>query len=164
VDPWEGKSASWRETGRVAIWGALGLAVAAGAMLPLQAGINAELARWIDGPARAAFVSFLVGTIALLAVALVATRGVASVGRLDGAPWWIWIGGLLGAFYVFGSIVAAPRLGAVLLIAAVLAGQSVASLLIDHHGWVGFAQHAITPGRVVGVVLIAAGVALVRAY
>ncbi len=145
----------------MAIWGALVLAVAAGAMLPLQAGINAELARWIDGPARAAFVSFLVGTIALLALSLVATRGVASLARVDGAPWWIWIGGLLGAFYVFGSIVAAPRLGAVVLIAAVLAGQSVASLVIDHYGWVGFAEHAITPGRVLGVVLLAAGAFLV---
>jgi transporter family-2 protein len=148
----------------VAIWGALAVAVTAGAMLPLQAGINAELARWIDGPSRAAFVSFLVGTLALLAVSLVATRGLPSVGKLEGAPWWIWVGGLLGAFYVFGSIVAAPRLGAVVLIAAVLAGQSVASLVIDHYGWVGFTEHAITPGRVAGVLLLAVGVALVRAY
>jgi bacterial/archaeal transporter family-2 protein len=164
VDPWEGKCASWRESGRVAIWGALAVAVVAGAMLPLQAGINAELARFIDGPSRAAFVSFLVGTLALLVLSLVATRGLPSPGRLDGAPWWIWVGGLLGAFYVFGSIVAAPRLGAVVLIGAVLAGQSVASLLIDHYGWVGFEEHAITPGRVVGVALLAVGVALVRAF
>jgi bacterial/archaeal transporter family-2 protein len=98
MDPWEGKCASWRETRRVAIWGALAVAVAAGAMLPLQAGINAELARWVDGASRAACVSFLVATFALLVVSLVATRGLPSRGELDGAPWWI--GGLLGAFGV----------------------------------------------------------------
>lgn len=148
----------------MAIWSALVLAVAAGAMLPIQAGINAELARGIGGPTRAAFVSFLVGTIALAAVALVATRGFPSVERLSSLPWWAWVGGLLGAFYVFGAIVAAPRLGAVLLIAAVVAGQAAASVVVDHFGWVGFAEHPVTPGRVAGVVLVAAGVLLVRAF
>jgi len=50
----------------VAIWGALGLAVTAGIMLPFQAGVNVALARVVGGPSRAAFVSFAVGTIALL--------------------------------------------------------------------------------------------------
>src|SRR5919108_469601 len=54
------------------------------------------------------------------------------------APWWVWIGGALGAFYVAASIVTAPRLGAATLIALVVAGQAVASLLIDQFGWVGF--------------------------
>ena len=148
----------------MAIWPALALAVAAGAMLPIQAGINAELARGIGGPARAAFVSFLVGAVALLVLALVLTRGVASPDRLFSVPWWAWIGGFLGAFYVFGAIVTAPRLGAVLLIAAVVAGQSVASVVADHFGWVGFEEHAITPGRVVGIALVAAGIVLVRIF
>ncbi len=163
MDPWEGKCASWRETRRVAIWGALAVAVAAGVMLPLQAGINAELVRSVDGASRAAFVSFLVGTLALLVVSLVATRGLPSLGEVDGAPWWVWIGGLLGAFYVFGGIIAAPLLRAVLLIAPVFPGQSVASL-VDHHGWVRLPEHAMAPGRIVGVVLLAAGIALVRAF
>jgi len=146
----------------VAIWGALGLAVTAGIMLPFQAGVNVALARVVGGPSRAAFVSFAVGTIALLVVSLLATRGLPAVGRAGDAPWWIWIGGLLGAYYVFGLIVSAPRLGALTVIAAVFVGQAVASLVIDHYGWVGFAEHAITPGRVVGIGLLAAGLTLVR--
>jgi len=146
----------------VAIWGALGLALVAGAMLPLQAGVNAVLARFVGGPSPAAFISFAVGTVALLAVSVVATRGLPNLGRAWEGPWWIWVGGLLGAFYVFGSIVSAPRLGAVSLIAAVFAGQAIASLAIDHYGWVGFPVHAISPGRVVGILLLAAGLALVR--
>jgi bacterial/archaeal transporter family-2 protein len=143
-------------------WAYVLFGVAAGAMLPLQFGINAQLAEWIGSPVRAALVSFAVGTAALLVVALAVAREWSD--RAGDAPWWVWIGGALGAFYVLGSIVAAPRLGAVVLIGAVPAGQSVASLLIDHYGWVGFEEHAITPGRVVGVALLAVGVALVRAF
>ena len=143
-------------------WAYVLFGVAAGAMLPLQFGINAQLAAWMGSPIRAALVSFAVGTLALLVVALAAAREW-SHGAGE-APWWVWIGGALGAFYVLGSIVAAPRLGAVTLVAVILAGQTLASLLVDHFGWVGFAEREITAGRIAGVALVAAGVALVRIY
>jgi transporter family-2 protein len=142
------------------------LAAAAGAMLPVQAGVNAQLARFVGGPVRASFVSFLVGTIALLllSLALVASKPLPSGSKLAGAPWWVWVGGLLGAFYVVGVIVSAPRLGAVALIAAVVAGQSVCSVLADQFGWVGFPEHSANPGRLAGLALLFAGVALVRIF
>jgi transporter family-2 protein len=143
-------------------WAYVLFGVAAGAMLPLQFGINAQLAAWIGSPIRAALVSFAIGTAALLVVAVAAARGWSD--RAGDAPWWVWIGGALGAFYVLGSIVAAPRLGAVTLVAVILAGQTLASLLVDHFGWVGFAEREITAGRIAGVALVAAGVALVRIY
>jgi len=147
----------------MAIWGYLAFAFAAGAMLPLQFGINAELARWIESPVRAALVSFAVGTAVLLAAAVPVMRRWPELERLGAAPWWVWVGGALGAFYVLGSIVTAPRLGAATLVALILAGQAVASLLVDHFGWVGFEEHPVTPGRLLGVALLAAGVLLVRA-
>jgi transporter family-2 protein len=109
-----------------------------------------------------AFVSFLVGAAALAVVVVAAARDWPAGERITAAPWWVWIGGLLGAFYVLGSIVAAPRLGAVTLVALILAGQAIASLTVDHFGWVGFDEHPISLGRVAGVALLAAGVALVR--
>jgi bacterial/archaeal transporter family-2 protein len=144
----------------VAIWGYLVFALTAGAMLPIQFGINAQLATWVGGSVRAAFISFVVGALGLLAAVLIAARGWPE--RAGDAPWWVWIGGLLGAFYVLGSIVTAPKLGAVTLVALILAGQAIASLLVDHFGWVGFEEHPITLLRVVGVLLLAGGVALVR--
>ena len=148
----------------MATWGYLLFAVAAGAMLPIQFGINAQLARWLESPLRAALVSFAVGTLGLLAVTLPLLHGWPPVSRLADAPWWLWVGGLMGAFYVIGSIVAAPRLGAVTLVALILGGQAIASLVVDHFGWVGFAEHPISPGRLLGVALVAAGVALVRIF
>jgi bacterial/archaeal transporter family-2 protein len=147
---------------RVAIWGYLLFALAAGAMLPIQFGINAQLAGWVGSSVRAALVSFVVGSLSLVVVALAVARDWPAGERLSVAPWWIWIGGAFGAFYVLGSIVAAPRLGAVTLFAMILAGQALASLAVDHFGWVGFAQQPVNALRLAGVALLAAGVALVR--
>ena len=134
----------------MAIWSYLVFALLAGAMLPIQFGINAQLATWVGGSIRAAFVSFVVGAAALLVAMLFAQRGIPD--RAGDAPWWVWIGGVLGAFYVLGSIVTAPKLGAATLVALILAGQAIASLLVDHYGWVGFEENPITPLRVAGVV------------
>ncbi|HEY7707980.1 MAG TPA: DMT family transporter [Gaiellaceae bacterium] len=144
----------------MAIWSYLVFALLAGTMLPIQFGINAQLAQWVGGSLRAALVSFVVGAAGLLLVVLVAARGWPD--RAGDAPWWVWTGGLLGAFYVVGSIVTAPKLGAATLVALILAGQAIASLLVDHFGWVGFEESPITPLRLAGVLLLAAGVVLVR--
>jgi transporter family-2 protein len=148
------------ESTSVAIWGYVLFALAAGAMLPIQFGINAQLANWVGGSLRAALVSFVVGALGLLVATVLVARGWPD--RTGDAPWWVWIGGLLGAFYVLGSIVTAPKLGAATLVALILAGQAIASLLVDHYGWVGFEEQPITALRVVGVLLLAGGVALVR--
>ena len=139
-------------------------ALVAGAMLPFQAGINAQLAHWLHSPIRAAFVSFLVGTVLLFVLAIAAWRPVPGGARLAAAPWWVWVGGLLGAFYVVGSVVTAPRLGAATLIALVVAGQAIASVVVDHFGLVGFKEQHVTPGRTIGMVLVVAGVTLVRTF
>ena len=94
--------------------GYLLFAFAAGVVLPFQAGVNAQLADWLHSPARAAFVSFLVGTLVLLATAA--------------------LGGAFGAFYVVGSIVSAPKLDAATLIALVVAGQR-SPCLTTSGGW-----------------------------
>jgi transporter family-2 protein len=146
----------------VAIWPYLLFGFAAGAMLPIQFGINAQLASWVDSPLRATLVSFAVGTLVLLLAMLVSDRDWPALSRVEAAPWWVWVGGLLGAFYVLGSVVAAPKLGAATLVAVILAGQAVASLLVDHFGWVGFEENPVTLGRLAGIALVAVGVALVR--
>ena len=148
----------------MAIWPYLLFGFLAGAMLPIQFGINAQLAAWVESPLRATLVSFAVGTAALFVVMLAAYRDWPAAERIGGAPWWVWAGGLLGAFYVLGSVVSAPRLGAATLVAVILAGQAFASLAVDHFGWVGFEENPITPGRIAGIALVAVGVVLVRVF
>jgi transporter family-2 protein len=145
-------------------WPYVLFAFAAGAALPVQFGINAQLSSWLDSPVRAAFVSFLTGAIILAVAAALMFKPMPSGSRLGHAPWWVWVGGAFGAFYVVASIVTAPRLGAATVVAVIVAGQSVASVVVDHFGWVGFEPRHVTPGRLVGMALVGTGVALVRFF
>jgi transporter family-2 protein len=145
-------------------WPYVLFAFAAGAALPVQFGINAQLSSWLDSPVRAAFVSFLTGAIILAVAAALLFKPLPSGSRLGHAPWWVWIGGAFGAFYVVGSIVAAPRLGAATVVAVIVAGQSLASVVVDHYGWVGFEPRHVSAGRLVGMALVGSGVALVRFF
>jgi transporter family-2 protein len=104
------------------------LALLAGAMLPIQAGVNAELARIVGHPVRSALVSFAVGTGAFLFLAFALTGPSWPWSRMLQAPWWVYVGGLLGAVYVVGVIALAPRLWALLAFVLVIAGQLLASL------------------------------------
>ena len=140
------------------------LAFFAGAVLPLQVGLNGELSRWVESPVRASLISVAVSTLVLGVVVAVALRGWPPASKLSGVPWWAWLGGVLGAFYLIGSIVTGPRIGAVGFVAAVVAGQAVSSVVLDNFGWVGFAERAITPGRILGLALVGVGVALVRVF
>jgi len=148
----------------MAIWVLAALALALGALLPVQVGANAELAGWLGAAVRASLVNFGLGFFLLTGFALVFVRGLPSAGGIAGAPWWAWTGGVVGASYVLGSTLLGPRLGAVTFFAVLLAGQTVASLIVDHYGWLGFAEREITAGRLAGVALLAAGVVLVRAF
>ncbi len=142
----------------------LPLALAAGMAAPTQFAINAQLRNVVGGPVLAAAISFLVGTVALVAAALVVTRSVPGVGAITGSPWWIWIGGLLGAFFVAASIVLTPRLGAATTVGLFLTGQVIASVIIDHFGLFRVAVHEATLPRILGALLVVAGVFLVQRF
>jgi bacterial/archaeal transporter family-2 protein len=138
------------------------LALLAGAMLPVQTGVNVQLRGLIGHPITAALVSFLVGSVGLAVAAVVARAPLTLSGAWARSEWWHWSGGLLGAVYIVSTIVLAPRLGAATLIAALVAGQMIMSLVIDQYGWVGFAEHPISPLRLLGAALVVGGVVLVH--
>ena len=133
--------------------------VAGGFLLALQAPINAALRSHV-GVLESALVSFLVGTVAL--VALVALAGRGSVLAARHVPLWQLSGGLIGAVFVTVSLLAAPKLGVTLLVVATLSGQVVAGLLIDRFGWFGIDPRPVEPRRLAGVALVAVAVYLLR--
>ena len=136
-------------------------AVVAGSFLPLQAGVNARLAQFVGGPVRASLISFVVGAVVLFVVVVVFYRGSERGGH---APWWAWIGGGLGAFYVVSTVVVPVRIGAAAFFGILVAAQLATSVLADQFGWLAFEQKSITPLRIVGVVLLVSGALLVRLF
>jgi transporter family-2 protein len=138
------------------------LAIAAGVLLPVQAGLNAQLRSAIGSPVVAAFISFLVGTAAL-AVTTLLLRASLPLGRAWSSTSVVqWSGGLIGAVYVLAAVVLAPKLGAGTLVAAVVAGQMVTSLLLDHYGLIGFPVHSLSLVRLLGAAFVIAGVVLIQ--
>jgi len=140
------------------------IALSIGIVLPMQAGINAQLRVWVGHPIHAALISFSVGTLALLASATVLRLPWPNVAYLGQAPWWVWLGGLLGATYVSIAIVLAPQLGATTLIGASVAGQFIGSLLLDHYGVIGYAVRPVSVERIIGVALLIVGVLLIQRF
>jgi transporter family-2 protein len=142
----------------------LPLALIAGMAAPTQFAINSQLRQVVGGPVLAGAISFLVGTIVLIAAAAIVSRSVPDLGSVMGAPWWMYLGGLLGAFYVCASIVLTPRLGAATTIGLFLAGQVIASITIDHFGMFGLPVQSASIPRLLGALLIIVGVAVVQRF
>lgn len=145
----------------IASWFMFLALVIAGGATALQAPTNARLATAMGSPVNAAFVSFAVGTVALgILAAVLHTRP--DVTAAKSLPAYAWVGGLYGSIFVVAAAWGVPRLGAALTITLMVAGQLIASLLIDQFGVLGAPQTSISLTRIGGVALVIAGVVLVR--
>lgn len=137
------------------------LALLTGVVITVQTGINTRLRSYLESPLQAVFVSFMVGTVLVL-LALVGKRDAPAPAKLAQMPWWMWLGGVCGLFIVSTNIVVAPRIGAALLVSLAIAGQLTTALVMDHYGVLGFPTHHLTPARLLGALLLVAGVLLIR--
>lgn len=137
-----------------------GLALVGGMGLAVQVACNVELRSRMNHPMQAAFASFAVGALATFLYIALGRFPVPAAERLATVPPAAWIGGVLGAFYVWVTIVAAPRNGAAVTLAIAVAGQMLAALVLDQFGAIGLPRHPATTLRLAGVALVICGAAL----
>jgi len=141
----------------------LAAALVAGAAIPFQAGANAMLGRLLGHPLWATMVSLAVSVALAVPVMLAFKVPVPSFATAAATgPWWIWIGGAAGVVYVTAALLLAPKMGAASFIVAVIGGQMMASLVIDHFGLMGFVQRPASLARVAGLVLIVIGLVVTQ--
>lgn len=144
-----------------AAYAAMILVTLAGAATALQAPINARLATAVGSAVNAALVSFAVGTVALVGLALILqVRPDMAAART--LPWYAWIGGLCGVIFVIAATWGVPRLGVAMTITLMVAGQLLLGLVLDHFGAFGAPRQPVNLTRMVGVALVIGGVLLVR--
>lgn len=138
------------------------LAMLAGVATAYQPGINAKFGQFSGAPIWGGALNFAVGLLLVLAVAAFIKPPLPDPSRLAQGPWWMWAGGFCGAFFVTLAIILVPTMGTANYLTAMIAGQLVASLVIDHFGHLHLAVREITPIRLAGIALVILGVILVR--
>jgi transporter family-2 protein len=139
------------------------IAIASGALLPIQAGLNTRLGRSIESPVYASLISFVVGAAGLIAFVML-TKQHASWSGIREVPAYVWLAGIVGAFCVTGIILAFPHIGPGLTFGFVVAGQMIVAILLDHFKVLVAQQHGINMWRLGGVALIILGVIIIRKF
>ncbi|MBP7861053.1 DMT family transporter [bacterium] len=144
------------------MWTYILLALIGGIAIATQAPINAKLREIVVSPVMSALISFAIGTIALFVMHLTGFAGPASFDRILKMPWWYWIGGVLGAFYVFAALTSVSKLGAATVVSLVIVGQLIAALAIDSFGLFGMPVIAISWQRICGIIFLVLGAYLMK--
>lgn len=142
--------------------GLLILAVIAGAVVPFQSALNANLGRGLGHPLWATLASLLVSIAVLLPVILALRLPLPSLGFAAKAPLWWWAGGAFGVCFISLALILLPRLGAAGFTALALSGQLIASLALDHFGLFGLTQRPISLQQLLGVALLIGALLLIQ--
>lgn len=140
----------------------MAITVAAGVGLVLQQALNADLRVTLGSGAWAGFISYIGGTLCMVVLILVMRDGVPSMAAFSRTPWFYWTGGFFGAVFIALGIFLLQKLGAATFISLLVAGQMLGSILFDHYGLFGLPQHPADATRLIGAVMLVAGVALIR--
>ena len=138
------------------------MAFLAGAVLPFQATSNGAVGKALGHPLWGAIVSLAVSTLVLLPLLWFLKVPAPRISNALQGPWWLWIGGVLGAVYVASAAAFSPKLGAGGFIVLVVAGQMIAAVLVDHFGLMGLTPRPVTLARFAGVALILVGAVLIQ--
>lgn len=132
-----------------------------GMAITVQAGVNANLRQAMASPILAAAVSFGSGFVVLVLLFMGSGASVPPLEAIKQVSWWKWMGGVMGAVYMITVIVSVQKIGTANLVSLSVAGQLVAAIVLDHYGLLGFTLHPANGWRLLGVLLIVAGVLLV---
>jgi transporter family-2 protein len=142
------------------IFGFVVVAIFIGTLMPLQAGLNAELSRTLRHPFLGAFLSLFIGAL-LVSFFVIFHGGLQELKRLPETPPHLFLGGILGALFVGSSLFLIPRMGATTMVGAFITGQLLGSVIIDHFGFLGLSPQPLNISRLMGVFLLFAGLFLV---
>jgi bacterial/archaeal transporter family-2 protein len=136
----------------------------AGAFISIQAGSNTQLKKVFGDSMPAVVVNYLLGVTSVLVYSLATKVSIPTLEQASHAPWWSWLGGLFGVLYGLAAVMLGSRMGAATLMALVVTGQLVCSVVLDHFGWIGFDLHPAGVWRIVGCILMVAGLALIARF
>ena len=142
-------------------WIYVAAALFVGGLAPIQGSLNGQMGKLLGHPLRGTLVNFAVGWVLLLVI-LVAAVGFPSRQDLMKAPWYLYTAGINGVLFVTTLLFLIPEIGALKVLAAVVVGQLLVSVVIDHFGLLHVSVHTVSTGRVAGMLLLVAGLVLIQ--
>ncbi|WP_026895905.1 DMT family transporter [Clostridiisalibacter paucivorans] len=144
------------------------LSLVSGFALTLQVGINGQLRFKMGNPILSSLISFSVGTLGLAIVFLSAvlngSSALPTANHIKNTSWWMFTGGLLGAFYIFTTIFTSPKIGFANMFSLIICGQIILAVIFDHFGLLGNQVHSLSPLRVLGIILLVLGVYIIQTH
>lgn len=140
------------------------LGIVAGMFSAAQTAINGHVGTVVDSSLKSAFLSFFGGTITLLIVVLILHPPLKYERSEKGNPWWMWTGGIIGAFCVLGNAYIVPILGTGLAVVIILVGVTSGSLIIDQFGILESKKNPITIVQILSLLVMILGVVLIRLF
>ena len=117
----------------------------------------------LGSPWWAGFISYFVGMVVMLAIAIASGEPRFAEAMATRTSWIAWTGGIFGAMFIGTAILMVPRLGAASVLALIVVGQMLCSLVFDHFRLLGVPQHPASLTRLGGAALLILGVSLIRA-
>lgn len=137
------------------------IGIMAGSMITIQSLLNAALGKK-TGNLGSVLVLTIV-SISLLVLLIILFPNTANLKNIPGlSEWYLYVGGVLGVAILAAPIFLIPRIGATSTFTALVVGQLFLALIIDHFGLFSFPKIEINLMRVMGIILLIAGVFLIK--
>lgn len=159
----KGQSVTSQTKSRI-IWQLVGFI--AGVLVAARNSINGQLGVVLESSIQAGFIALITGTVVLLIFTGIARQGLTNVTNAvkDKVPWWVWTGGILGAFFIVAIAYLVPVLGTGTVIIIGILGQLSCSLAIDKYGLLNSQKRPVTFRQLVGLLFLLIGAITVREF
>jgi len=133
-----------------------------GGFLSVQGSINAQLSSFLKHPLQASLTNFLVGTVILILLNILLRTSPPSIAEMKSVPWYLFLGGAIGAMFVTSVVLLIPRIGVTTMLAASIAGQLIVASIIDHYGFFNVTVHPVSLSRITGIIMLLLGIFLIQ--
>ena len=134
-------------------------ALFAGAALSFEGAIYGELGKNI-GKLETSFYNFFMGAIILGLLWIFFGKG--KISHVAEAPKWTLLGGALGVVYLTAIVISVPFVGVGITMVAVVIGQLLMSMVIEHYGWLGSKKTKINKEKIFAVISMVIALILVN--
>jgi len=142
------------------MWGMI-ISIVSGVLMALQGVFNTQVTKQTSVWVSASFVQFTALVICLAAWLVTGREGNFS-GIFHVKPWYMLLGGVMGAFITYTVIVGMEQLGPAKAVLFIIAAQLIAAYLVELFGWFGSQKVGFDWLKLAGVMVFIAGIVIFK--